>query len=59
MNPKIETQNFLNDLDRVATISSNIAGYLAQIADILTKGEVGKIFYSTWLPPLELVVLLR
>jgi GTPase SAR1 family protein len=39
MNPKIETQNFLNDLDRVATIRSNIAGYLAQIADILTKGE--------------------
>ncbi|NEO67760.1 MAG: hypothetical protein F6J98_48405 [Moorea sp. SIO4G2] len=39
MSTKIETTNFLNDLDRVATVRGEIAGYLNQISNILEQSE--------------------
>jgi len=36
---KIDTQNFIDDLDRVANIRTKIADYLTQIADTLKQGE--------------------
>lgn len=39
MTTRIETQNFLNNLERVAQVRSQVARYLTQIATTLQQGE--------------------
>ncbi|NJK47213.1 dynamin [Candidatus Gracilibacteria bacterium] len=40
MTTRIETQNFLNNLERIAQVRSQVARYLTQIATTLQQGEL-------------------